>query len=301
MVNKNLIKNCKICGKQGLQFFEKKYSLNEFNEFFENFYGPKHIDILKQYLKDDYFSILKCFDCNFIWQKFIPDEHFSNTLYEEVINKEQSLKKSKKLASLLLKRYQFNFNTIYNYLKKTKINVLDFGAGWGTWLTSLDNEKVNRFAFEISPSRKSHLNHLGIKVLNDLSIKNYDNYFDYIRLEQVLEHIPDLDTCMVLIKKLSKKNTILEVGVPDGKKLIKDSKFISITKGPIQPLEHLNCFSNQSLKKFMMKYNFEPINFSDILSLYFNKSLFTLTGVKILISEVLNNFFSTTIKFKNKI
>lgn len=63
----------------------------------------------------------------------------------------------------------------------------------------------------------------------------------------------------------------------------------------------MNCFSNQSLKKFMMKYDFEPINFSDILSLYFNKSLLTLTGFKILISEVLNNLFSTTIKFKNKI
>ena len=162
-------------------------------------------------------------------------------------------------------------------------------------------KKVNRFAFEISPSRKSYLNHLGIKVLNDFNIKNYNNYFDYIRLEQVLEHIPDLNTCMILIKKLSKKNTILEVGVPDGKKLIQESKFITITKGPIQPLEHLNCFSNQSLKKFMMKYDFEPINFSDIFSLYFNKSLFTLTGVRILIIEVLNNFFSTTIKFKNKI
>ena len=290
-----------ICDEIGKEHFKKKFSDHEFKIFFSQFYGDKNYSILTEFLNKEEFVLLKCDKCEFVWQKFIPNDHFSNTLYEEVIDKEQSLKKSKKLASLLLKKYQFNFNAVYYYLKKKKLNVLDFGAGWGTWLTSLDNEKVNRFAFEISPSRKSYLNHLGIKVLNDFNIKNYNNYFDYIRLEQVLEHIPDLNTCMILIKKLSKKNTILEIGVPDGKKLIQESKFITITKGPIQPLEHLNCFSNQSLKKFMMKYDFEPINFSDIFSLYFNKSLFTLTGVRILIIEVLNNFFSTTIKFKNKI
>ena len=54
----------------------------------------------------------------------------------------------------------------------------------------------------------------------------------------------------------------------------KKCKFNSNYKGPIQPLEHLNCFSNKSLKKLIMKYGFRPFNFKDILVLYFNKSIY---------------------------
>ena len=144
------------------------------------------------------------------------------------------------------------------------------------------------------------MENLNVNVLNDFEIQKYNNYFDYIRLEQVLEHLPDINSCMVLISKISNKNTILDIGVPNGKKQIEDSNYIVIKKGPIQPLEHLNCFSNKSLKKFITNYDFEPFYFKDILDVYFNKSTFSLLGFKILFREIFDNFFSTTIKFKKR-
>ncbi len=293
--------NCKICGKLGTSYFERKYSNSELLEFFEKFYGAQHINILKDYLKEKDFSILKCFDCNFIWQKFIPDDEFSDILYEKIIDKELSLKKSKNLEKLLKNKIKFKFNSVYKLKNKKKLNVLDFGAGWGSWLLNLDQNKANTFAFEISPTRKAYLIEKGVNVIDKQEINKYINFFDYIRLEQVLEHIPDINNCMELIKKLSKKNALLEVGVPNGFKEIKNSKFITINKGPIQPLEHLNCFSNQSLKKFIKLYNFEPYSFKDILNLYFNKSIFSIVGFKTFFKEIFDNFFSTTIKFKIKL
>ena len=296
-----LCKNCKICGKLGRSYYERKYSSSELLKYFKIYYGIEHINILKDHLRDKDFSILKCSDCNFVWQKYIPSDEFSNILYEKIIDQELSFRKSKNLEKLLKNKIRFKYNAIYKLKNKKKLNVLDFGSGWGSWLLNLDQNKVNMFAFEISPTRKSYLVKNGVKVLDAQEINNYDNFFDYIRLEQVLEHIPNIKECMELIKKISNKNVLLEVGVPDGVKVIKDPKYITINKGPIQPLEHLNCFSNQSLKKFIKHYDFEPFTFRDILNLYFNKSILSYVGIKTFLKEIFDNFFSTNIKFKIKL
>lgn len=300
MVNKIQSTHCKICENQGYIYFEKEYSNKQLTNFFKNFYGDIYLKDIYDYLKDKNYTILKCFECNFIWQKFIPNATFSNFLYEEVINKDLSLKKSINFENNSRKKNNYKFKAIFNYFNKEKINILDFGAGWGSWLINLDKNRVNKFAYEISPSRKSYLIKNEIDVLDDNQILNYKNYFDYIRLEQVLEHLPDINKCMELIDLISKKDCILEIGVPNGNNQIKNVKFLEIAKGPIQPLEHLNCFSNKSLKKFIMKYNFKPFDFKDILNLYLNKSILTSTGFKTLVREIYDNFFSTTIKFKNK-
>lgn len=297
MVNQIQISNCKICGKLGYLFFEKKYSNEELKTFFNDFYGITYLKNINEYLKDKKYTILKCSECNFIWQKFIPDEKFSNFLYEEVIDKNLSLNKSLKFEKISRRKSNYKFTAILNYFNKEKINVLDFGAGWGSWLLNQDKNKVNRFAYEISPSRKSYLTSNGINVLDDNQIVNYKNYFDYIRLEQVLEHIPDINKCMKLIKSISKKGCLLDVGVPNGFKQIKNKKYLKIAKGPIQPLEHLNCFSNKSLKKFFKIYNFETMKLVSIFKLYSYKSLSGLFNMKILIREIYDNKFSTSVKF----
>ena len=171
MVKEICSENCKICGKLGHHYFELKYSSVEIVEYFKSFYGVAHSDILNDYLRDKKFSILKCFDCNFIWQKFIPNEEFSNLLYEKIIDKDISFNKSKNLESLLKKKNKFKFNAVFNYFHKKKLNVLDFGAGWGSWLLSLDQNKANIFAYEISNTRKDYLIKNGINVLDENQIE----------------------------------------------------------------------------------------------------------------------------------
>lgn len=297
MVNKNEFLNCKICGKRGSLHYEKKYSDQKFENFFKKFYGISYLKNINEYLKDQKYTILKCSECSFIWQKFIPDQNFSNFLYEEVINKDFSLNKSLHLEKVSRRKNNYKFMAIFNHFKKEKINVLDFGAGWGTWLINLDKDKVNKFAYEISPSRKSYLKKNEINVLDDSQISNYKDFFDYIKIEQVLEHIPDVNKCMKVIELISKKGCILEVGVPNGIKEIKNVNSLEIEKGPIQPLEHLNCFSNKSLKKLIKIYNFEALKLGNILRLYSYKSLSGIFNIKILVKEIFDNEYTTSIKF----
>ena len=70
MVNQTQLSNCKICGKSGFLFFEKKYSNEELKNFFNDFYGITYLKNINEYLKDIKYTILKCAECNFIWQQF---------------------------------------------------------------------------------------------------------------------------------------------------------------------------------------------------------------------------------------
>ena len=135
------------------------------------------------------------------------------------------------------------------------------------------------FAIELSSHRKKYLKKKKIEILDVKKFDNYKNYFDIIRLEQVLEHIDYLEETLSLIKKFLKKGGIITIGVPDGKYEIKNNIF-KIEKGPIQPLEHLNCFNNNSLKLLFKKNGFKSISIIKIVLLFLKNKKFDYPNLK---------------------
>ena len=59
-------------------------------------YGQSKYEILKNKLENINYVLLICSECKFIWQKFAPTNEFSENLYENIIDKTESLKKVKK-------------------------------------------------------------------------------------------------------------------------------------------------------------------------------------------------------------
>ena len=198
-------------------------------------------------LNEKSYTVLKCSTCEFIWQKLQPINEFAFKIYEEIIDKNKSFLKSENIFKLRKEKFRTEFDLIFNYFNKEKINVLDFGAGWGSWLKSIDKSRVNLFVFELSETRKKYLIKEGIEAIDYNSVNKYKNFFHFIRLEQVLEHLTDLKYILKLINEISNERSIIHASVPNGKKQINEKEKIKIEKGPIQPLEHVNCFSNKSL------------------------------------------------------
>ena len=128
----------------------------------------------------------------------------------------------------------------------------------GFWLKSIAKNQIESYALEISISRKKYLISQNIEVIDLKQVKDYVNYFDYIKLEQVLEHLTDLKSSLELLKKIVNKILLLMSLFLLVKS--RESKNIKIEKGPIQPLEHVNCFTNKSLKKLFSNYGFEPLS-----------------------------------------
>ena len=293
--------NCKICGKVGKTIYSKKFDDESLKKFFKKYYGEKKYENFKNCLKEIDYELLKCDYCKFIWQKNIPKKNFSIDLYENIIDKEESLKKSIKKFDNQKNSYYKEIKKIISNFKEKKINILDFGAGWGHWLMSGLSLPYDPYAFELSPSRIRFLSLNKIKILNFETINSYENFFHYIRLDQVLEHLDEPNNSLSIIKKLGKDNCIFFISVPDGSEFIKKKyKDLQIEKGPVQPLEHLNCFSKNSLKKILDVNGFRPLKLSEIIMMNIKDFKFDLVSLKSFLLDIKNYFFSTSIKFKLK-
>ena len=300
MVEFNRVTNCKICQKIGSSIYKRKYTDENIVFFLKEYYGIKKYEIIKNRIENFDFNLIKCNSCKFIWQEYSPIKKLSSDLYDSVIDNKKSLEKSELKFKNNKNKYNKEINLITKQFKNIKINILDFGAGWGHWLNSGEKTTYSPYAFELSNMRKEYLVKLGINVIDDKQIKNYYNFFHYIRLDQVLEHLDNLQDSLKLIKKLAKKECIFYLSVPEGNQIFENESKIKIEKGPIQPLEHLNCFSRNSLKKLLFQEGFLNITFLEIISMHFKSLLRGKISLFLFLKDIGECFFSTSIKFKLK-
>lgn len=300
MVEFNKTHNCKICNREGVCFYDEQFLGPRLTKYFAEYYGEEKFKLFKNKLKGINFNLLKCDNCKFIWQKNSPDNKFSYLLYENIIDSDKSLEKSKlKFVKDKFRVFE-EINLLFHNFKKQKINILDFGAGWGHWLISGDKNKYNPYAFELSNKRKNFLKKMEINVIDFDNINNYENYFHFIRLDQVLEHLDNFNHIFEILKKVARKDCIFFISVPDGSNLPKDPSNIKIQKGPIQPLEHLNCFSRFSLEKLILRENFQIIGLKETIMMHFYHFLNGKANISLFYNDVKNYFYSTSIKFKFK-
>lgn len=293
--------NCKICKKKGVSIYRKSYTDLNLISFFKKYYGKKKYKFFNKNLGKTSFNLIKCGSCKFIWQEKSLNEKFTSVLYDKIIDKKKSLIKSKIKFQKRKFKNRREINFIINQFRKTKINILDFGAGWGHWLHSGDKSRFNPYALEMSVHRKNYMSNLGINVIEYNKVKNYKNFFHYIRLDQVVEHLSDFKTVFKLIKKLARKDCIFYLSVPDGKKIINDNSKIKIEKGAIQPLEHLNCFSRHSLIKLLKFEGFEKISLLELFTMHFKTLFKGQICISLFLLDIRDYFFSTSIKFKFRI
>ena len=113
----------------------------------------------------------------------------------------------------------------------------------------------------MSKNRQKYISNLGIKIIDYDNLNDYENFFNYIRLDQVVEHVSDFRSIFKIIKKLAIRDCIFYLSVPDGGNIVKNKHKIKLEKGAVQPLEHLNCFSRYSLIKLLQIEGFKTISF----------------------------------------
>ena len=121
----------------------------------------------------------------------------------------------------LIENFNHNYSAkshfLYNF--KKKINTLELGCGIGTHLNYENLENQNYFVVDI---RKNMLDVLKTK-FNKISIIEGDiqkkmnfnsEYFDWINAIHVLEHLPNLPSCIDEVYRLLNKDGIFQVVIP---------------------------------------------------------------------------------------
>ena len=290
--------NCKICKKKGIRIYQKNYTDNDLTTFLKKYYGKKKFKFFKNRLKNVNFSLIKCDKCKFIWQENSPKENFSFDLYDIIIDKKESLIKSKTKFAERKHKNKSEINFIVNQFIVNKVNILDFGAGWGHWLNSGEKLKYSPYALEMSKHRKKYISNLGIRIIDYNKLNKYNNFFHFIRMDQVVEHVDKFKNIFKLIKKLAKKDCIFYLSVPDGGDIVQNKYKIKLEKGAVQPLEHLNCFSRYSLLKVLELEGFKKISLFEIVFMHLKNLLKGGISISLFLRDIKDCFYSTSIKFK---
>lgn len=244
---------CPICdSKKSSLMHEFKYE--KLYDFFTVYDGFNKDDF--DSIKDEYYTLLQCKDCQHIYQVMVPNENFSYTLYEKWINDDKSYKYQKsKYNSRFFNILQYEINILFHHFNRdpSTIKILDFGAGWGDFAILAKAHGFDIYATELSQSRIENLKNNNIKII---SLQECNLEFDYIRSDQVFEHLNNPKTVLQHLKERLYEDGIIRIAVPntDGfyKKLsntLKNEKLdFQGEFNAIFPLEHLNCFNPKNLE-----------------------------------------------------
>ena len=183
-------------------------------------------------------------------------------------------------------RKQIIDGIIFKFIKKKKLNILDFGSGSGVNLKMLSKYgKVNIYEPHHKTKnylKKNYKNKKKFKVLNHIN----NNKFDLIILADVLEHLKNDKKELLKLKKCLNKKGLILITVPA-------YKFLFSKKDEI--LGHYRRYNKEEIKKLFK--NFNPIKLT-----YFNFLLFFPISISIIILKILRiNFIDEVEKMPNGI
>ena len=255
---------CPICENNKLvSIYRLSYQDTKIKNFLETYYNKKlNLDLISH---NDY-NLLECKNCSFIFQKFVPDELFSEELYENLISAKASLKKKEDNIKELNKKYHNEIFLIKKLFKNKKINVLEFGAGWGFWSLEAKKNGFNVSCLELSKKRVEYMKSKNLHVINIIE-KNKPKY-DFIYSDQTFEHISDPKETLELLNGSLNLGGYILLNFPSSfgfKKKVKNN--YTPNKDEAHPLEHLNLFNRLSMNYLIKNTNLKLINFRSLNSL----------------------------------
>jgi len=252
-IHRNACPGCNSLNKK--RVYALPYSEPLIKDYLTGFYSQQG-GIETAYFENATYTLEECLDCSLIFQAEIPNDFLMHKIYEEWLDPEKIYELYEKNNPL---EYYYQYaNQIYWVLSQfkcqpDKLNFLDFGMGWGNWALMAKAFGCNSYGSELSKDRIIHAKENGIKCISWEEFPNYQ--FDFINTDQVFEHISNpLETLQYLSESL-KSGGLLRISVPNGnhaKELIekmdwKAPKEAVNSVNIVAPLEHINCFTHESI------------------------------------------------------
>jgi len=259
----------------------------------EKFYSESFMTEYPTNLSSDFcFKIVKCKNCGFHYNEHILNDMGMSLLYNVWLdqNKLNTYYESKSVDKNEIQRVLFFLKYFEN---KNKINVLDFGAGYGNFLKQSRNAKNSLYAFDLSDDKNDYMeNNLGVTLVRDL--EKYENYFHFININQVLEHVAEP---LVLLKNLRKcltEDGILFVSTPNCsgiEQILVNKRFNKKFWNNLSPFQHINAFENKTLKLIAKNVDLAPYNI--VKSIKYIR--LTKNGVLFFLKQIYHHYLGTSL------
>jgi|GEM_PF-2714652 len=242
-------KVCSICeSSSGEIVFEMAYDSDAMLSYFsDQFIGE--VDI--EHLSGEHFSIRYCGDCDFYWHDNILDEEGLVILYDEWLSAETHI--SRRDVWSHHEHHVKRASSIRSYFDKPPgdVKVLDYGMGWGSFLLAANAFGCDVYGYDLAPERREYVANRGIEVYESYE-GIMENDYDLIHLNQVLEHVADPNEVMELISNSLDSEGICYIEVPAAREQPTEKNVLK--QGSYKPLQHINTFTRNSLKKLGDKH-----------------------------------------------
>jgi 2-polyprenyl-3-methyl-5-hydroxy-6-metoxy-1,4-benzoquinol methylase len=208
------------------------------------------------------YEVRECGACGFLWQAEVLDGAGMAALYGEWISPRASREAREGSDLAVFAGYARQLELVPRLCGKhpQETDVLDFGMGWGRWCLMAKAYGFRAKGVETSRDRLDHAARQGLDVFSDLAAAGHAA-FDFINAEQVFEHLPDpLATLRPLVATL-RPGGVLRISVPNAAREARELRRRGWKpfKGALQPLEHINGFTNPTLRRFGREVGLTPL------------------------------------------
>jgi 2-polyprenyl-3-methyl-5-hydroxy-6-metoxy-1,4-benzoquinol methylase len=248
---------CPVCAERSHEVLRSAaWNAPEVWGFLERYYAGR---IAPGDLEGGLFEVRRCRACGFLWQAFHLDPEGMQALYERWISPEESLAKKTRADVSFYDGYAREISAIARRLGRTpcELSLLDFGMGWGAWCRMAQAYGYRVAGFELSQRRRAHAQAWGVRVIDSLATPER---FDYINCHHALEHVPDpFETLAQLVAVLA-PGGLVRLSVPDGRGMeqrLREPAWRA-EKDALHPLEHLNCFTSDTLARLTARAGLRP-------------------------------------------
>lgn len=231
-----------------------------------------------KYKIDDYI-FLKCKKCGLVFL----DQEFTKENISDIYNKGNYLSEYKKYlkyenntenlnqnyfddAEHSIKKAEIKYTEMMEFINQNEMPLnkkfLDVGCAAGYLLNAAQNNGWEGYGMEICEEgcefAKNKFN-INIIARDLLDVPNqYSNYFDFISLIHVLEHLNDPNINLQKLREILKKDGYLFIEVPNIKSV--DSLFFKYLIRTLQPPHHLFAYNYNNLQTLLENNGFKVVS-----------------------------------------
>lgn len=224
------------------------------------------------YVNDEQWIFVRCDDCSTRFHRRILSPKWNEKCYSEWITQESM---EKFLASQNTPQNNFdkarrNISHVLRLEKLTRdirgdeaVRVLDFGCGWGEFLSMCDRFRFDGYGIDFSPDRRKQGRVSIFPGIDDLRREldgGGSGFFHVATMFQVLEHLADPHGALKSLNDLIMPGGILILETPDCTGVEGILSFRDYQA--IHPLNHINAFTPASMRKIAESTGFTSINSS---------------------------------------
>jgi len=247
-------------------------------------------------------------------EKFITNNYYSSPkkklhdkkLLDKIIKKKMNKKNAYNHVQTLIIEDDIRRASQFKKILKNK-EILDFGCGWGGFLSILKDYK-SLYGLEQRKECVKYIQSKYKKISMSDNINSLNKKFDIITAFHVLEHVPyQLDTLKILHSKLKNKGKII-IEVPHAEDFLILQDELKEFKNFIFWSQHLILHTHNSLKTMLSNSGFKNIkiefyqrhNFANHFGWFLNKKPGGHNVYKNLFSEKINKYYCENLKQLNQ-